>query len=63
MSDKPPREVPPAPARVERRVSDSSDPLPGERDALRPGSLPQPGAREPHGDENRQPTKPPMPPP
>jgi hypothetical protein len=48
--------------RVEQRVCDSGDSLPGERDALPPGTLPGPN-QEPHGDENREPIKPPMPPP
>lgn len=49
------------PGSVERRVRDARDSLPGERDALPPGTLPaQPP--EPQGDENREPTKPPMPP-
>jgi hypothetical protein len=50
------------PSRVEQRVRDSRDSLPGERDALPPGSLPIP-TTEPHGDENREPGKPPVPPP
>lgn len=50
------------PARVEQRVRDARDSLPGERDALPPGSLPQP-MTESHGDENREPARPPVPPP
>jgi hypothetical protein len=50
------------PGRVQQRVRDSRDSLPGERDALPPGTLPRPN-QEPHGDENREPAKPPMPPP
>jgi hypothetical protein len=47
---------------VAQRVRDARDSLPGERDALLPGTLPE-HPPEPQGDENREPTKPPMPPP
>jgi hypothetical protein len=50
------------PARVAQRVRDAKDSLPGERDALPSGTLPDP-SWDPHGDENREPAKPPMPPP
>jgi hypothetical protein len=50
------------PAIVEQRVRNARDSLPGERDALPPGALPEPN-QDPHGDENREPVKPPMPPP
>jgi hypothetical protein len=50
------------PGGVDQRIRNARDSLPGERDALPPGTLP---ARppEPQGDENREPTKPPTPPP
>jgi hypothetical protein len=47
---------------VAQRLRDARDSLPGERDALPPGTLPE-HPPEPQGDENREPTKPPMPPP
>jgi hypothetical protein len=47
--------------RIAKRVRDARDSLPGERDALSPGTLPGP-TLEPHGDENREPAKPWMPP-
>lgn len=50
------------PGRVEQRVRGARDSLPGERDALPPGSLPEPMTKS-HGDENREPAKPPSPPP
>jgi hypothetical protein len=49
------------PGRVAQRVREARDSLPGERDALPPGTLPEPNS-EPQGDENREPVKPPMPP-
>jgi hypothetical protein len=48
--------------RVAQRVRNARDSLPGERDTLPPGTLPEP-KQEPHGDENREPVKPPTPPP
>lgn len=48
--------------RVEQRVREARDSLPGERDALPPGTLPEPQLG-PHGDENRDPSRPPTPPP
>ena len=50
------------PGRVEQRVRNARDSLPGQRDALPQGTLRE-RPPEPQGDENRQPTKPPMPPP
>jgi hypothetical protein len=49
------------PDSVGQRVRDARDSLPGERDALPPGTLPE-NKVEPHGDENREPAKPPRPP-
>jgi hypothetical protein len=50
------------PDKVANRVRDARDSLPGERDALPPGSLPATN-QEPHGDEHREPVKLPTPPP
>jgi hypothetical protein len=50
------------PGSVARRVNHARDSLPGERNALPAGSLPD-HTSGPQGDENREPAKPPMPPP
>jgi hypothetical protein len=62
MTAQSPKDTSRRPGRVEQRVRDARDSLPGEREALPPGSLPQPKT-EPHGDENREPVRPPVPPP
>jgi hypothetical protein len=50
------------PGSVTRRVNNARDSLPGERNALPAGSLPD-QVSGPQGDENREPAKPPTPPP
>jgi hypothetical protein len=50
------------PSRAAQRICDARDSLPGQRDALPQGSLRE-LPPDPQGDENREPVKPPMPPP
>ena len=52
MTDETRNEVGRLPGRVERRVRDAPDSLPGERDALPPGTLPGPDTN-PTGTKSR----------
>jgi hypothetical protein len=62
MTETPQSDAGRRPGRVEQRMQHARDSLPGERDALPAGTL-RDHLPEPQGDENREPTKPPMPPP
>lgn len=62
MIEQTPGETGRRPGSVAQRVREARDSLPGERDALPPGTLPE-RPPEPQGDENREPVKPPTPPP
>lgn len=62
MTDQTREEAGRKPGSVAQRINNARDSLPGERNALPPGTLPG-HSSEPQGDENRQPVRPPTPPP